>query len=366
VAALPRFQREFRRLFGTRMPAKQLDEQDRREQKNFGLVQSLLNAYLASPTAHWQEPERRAAAMMWSLVDQVPQRLVAALASLESEGIRGRRLKQPDRWANAPALWISLDSDDPVKFFAAAVLAKPVLQQGLMDANLNDEQTLALQRRWEQVVMLPLFQDRALDQQAWLLPIYRLTSRDPSTEFEWLDHIPRPVADDAWAHTGLRCWNSPETADAKGFSIMIGRFKIMTKHLSAILALAKTAGADREVIQGYLDRYQAEWSAIVQALIDGIAVLAGRFNALTDNEQELRPFLAEAAVTARDHYHSWLPPGPEDGQAVLSVEACASWLDQVTAHSEALDMVVGAWILDSLVQAAALSRPNEAPESVKS
>ena len=108
---------------------------------------------------------------------------------------------------------------------------------------------------------------------------------------------------------------------------------MMTKHLSAILALANNASADREVLQGYLDRYQAEWSANVQALIDGIAVLAGRFNALADNEQELRPLLAEAAITARNHYHAWLPPGLEHGQAVLSVEACSSWLDQVTAHS---------------------------------
>jgi hypothetical protein len=64
-------------------------------------------------------------------------------------------------------------------------------------------------------------------------------------------------------------------------------------------------------------------------------------------------------------YRYWLPPGLEHGQAVLSVEACTSWLYQVMAHSEALDMVVGAWVLDSLTQAAALPRPDEAPESVR-
>ncbi len=363
VAALPRFQGEFRRLFDTRVSANQLDEQDRREQKTFDAVLPLFTAYLASPTAHWPDPERRATSMMWNAVDQVPARLIGALSALESEGIRASRLKQPKHWEHAPALWISLDSEDPLKVFAAVAFAKPLLQQGLMDAGLSDEQGLTLHRRWEQIVLVSLFRGRALERQAWLIPIDRLTSRDPSTEFEWLDQIPRTVADDAWVHTGLQCWNSPEISDAREFLLATGRFKILTKHLSAILGLAKTDDADCKVIQGYLDRHQAEWSAIVQALIDGIAVLAGRFNTLSDSEQTLRPFLAEAAVTARDHYHAWLPPGLADGQTVMSVEGCRRWCDTVTAQSEALDTVAGAWILDTLSQGAALSGPEQESKS---
>lgn len=363
VAALPRFQGEFRRLFRTRVPANQLDEQDRRAQKTFDAVLPLLTAYLASPTAHWQEPERRATAMMWNAVDQVPARLIGALSALKSEGIHASRLKQPAHWENAPALWISLDSADPLKFFAAVVLARPLLQRGLMAAHLSDEQSLTLHRRCERIVLVSLFRGRALDRQAWLIPIYRLTSRDPSAEFEWLDHIPRTVAQDAWVHTGLQCWNSPEMTDAREFLLAVGRIKILTKHLSSVLGLANADSADGAVLQGYLDRHRTEWSAILQGLIDGIAVLAHRFNVLTDGEQTLRPFLAEAAVTARDHYHSWLPPGLEYGQAVMSVEACTRWCDTVTAHSEALDTVAGAWILDTLIQAAALSGPERESES---
>jgi hypothetical protein len=141
VSALPKFQREFRRLFGSRLPADGLDEQDRRERKLFEVVLALWTAYLAQPTAHWPEPERRAKALVWNAVEQVPRRLASALRSLESEGIRAEILKQPDSWENAPALWISLDGNEPVHALTAPALAKPVLRQGILDAELDQEQT---------------------------------------------------------------------------------------------------------------------------------------------------------------------------------------------------------------------------------
>lgn len=90
-----------------------------------------------------------------------------------------------------------------------------------------------------------------------------------------------------------------------------------------MLALTGMDGADHEVLQGYLDRYQSEWSEIIQAFIDGIRDLAERYNQLTIGEQEQRSFLAEAAFAARDHIHDWLPPGLDAGQAVLSVDVYA-------------------------------------------
>ena len=99
----------------------------------------------------------------------------------------------------------------------------------------------ALARRCEQVVLVPLFYGRALDQQVWLVPIYRLTSDNPASEFEWLDQIPRPVSDDSWIRTNLRCWNSAEVADARGFLMVIGRFKILMTHLSGVLELVAAA-----------------------------------------------------------------------------------------------------------------------------
>ena len=352
VAALPRFQREFRRLFGGRMPANQLDDQDRRERKIFDAVLPLLNAYLENPAAHWQEPERRAMAKMWHAVDQVPRRLAVALASLEPQGIQAKILKQPDTWQNAPALWISLDSKEPLLVFAAPALAKPLLRQAVLDANLDEEQTRALARRWEQVVLVPLFYDRALDQQVWLVPIYRLTSDDPASEFEWLDQIPRPVSHDNWIRTDLRCWISAELSDARGFLMVIGRFKILMTHLSSVLERVEDDDADHEVLQAYIHRYQDEWSGIIQALIDGSGAVAGRFNQLTEEERERRPFLVEAAATVSEHFQDWLPPGLESGKAVLSVDACTSWLDTATANIEALDTVGGAFLLDSVVQTA--------------
>lgn len=363
VAALPRFQREFRRLFGSRMPGNRLDEQDRREQKNFDAVLALCNAYLGQPTLHWrEEPERRAMAMMWRAVDQLPQRFLDSLTALESEGIRARILRQPDRWENTPALWIALDSDDPLHVLAAPALARPLLRQGVLGANLDDEQTRWLQRRWEQVVILPSFRGRALEQQAWLAPIYRLISEDSSSEFEWLDQIPRPVNDEDWKTAGLQCWNSPEMEGARQFLTVIARFKVFATHLSGLLALTQSEDADHEVLQGYLDRYQGEWSGIVQSLIDGVGAFSRKFNQLSDEEKQLRPFFFEATVTACDHFQYWLPPGLEGGQSSLSVEACENWLGTVTANIEALDTMGVALLLDSFVQAATAS-PSEAGSS---
>ena len=162
AAALPRFQREFRRLFERSLPGDGLDDQDHREQKAFDSVLPLFTAYLFHPTAQWAEPERRATAMMWHAINRVPQRLVEALASLEQDGIHAKIMKVPDRWGDVPALWISLDSDDPLHVLTAPAMARPLLRQGILNAVLNEEQTRMLWRRWEQLVLVPLFRGSAL------------------------------------------------------------------------------------------------------------------------------------------------------------------------------------------------------------
>jgi hypothetical protein len=88
VSALPRFQREFRRHFGNRISANQLDEQDRREIKTLEVALNLWNAYLAQPTVYWSEPERRATAIAQHPSNQVFRRMENALRSLEADGIR--------------------------------------------------------------------------------------------------------------------------------------------------------------------------------------------------------------------------------------------------------------------------------------
>lgn len=356
VSALPSFQKEFHRLFAQRFPKDQLDKQDRQERKLFDAVLPLMNAYLVDPTIHWkEEPERRAIARMWSAVNQIPKRISSALAPLASEGIRTRVLAKPGSWEDAPALWITLDCEDPLHVLTACTLIKSSLHQAIADASLSTEQTRALARRWKKIVLVPLFRGRALNRQAWLVPIYRLTQQDFSTEFEWIDNVLQAVSENDWNRTGLKCWNSTALVDTQEFLMVIGRFKILTHHLSGVLALVQADDADGEVLQSYLERHRIEWSSIIQRLRNGIAAIANKFSELEHGEEVQRPFLAEAAATVRDHHQSWLPPGLEDGNAVLSVDACASWLDMATQNLEALDFVGGALLLDAMVQAESLS-----------
>jgi hypothetical protein len=203
---------------------------------------------------------------------------------------------------------------------------------------------------------LSLFEGRSFDQHAWLLPIYRLTGETVSTDFEWLDQIPRPVTDEDWTRTGLQCWADAEFADARTLVGVIGRFKALTDHLSGWLALARREDADREVLQGYVQHYQEEWSRIIQALIDALGGLAARYVSLSPEEQARRPYLAEAVVTVREHYQHWLPPGLGQGEGAMSVAACESWLSMAAAHIQELHSVGAAVLIDSMSQAAKAAR----------
>lgn len=354
TAALPRFQREFRRLFARRLPGKELDAQDRQEQKVFDSVMALFNASLSQPTSRWMEPERRAQAIMWHAIDEVPRHLIRSLASLERDGIHAAIMPKSDHWEDAPALWISLDSDDPIQVLTAPALARPLLGQGLLNANLTDEQSRLLSRRWEQVVLVPLFRGRAREPHAWLVPIYRLTNEHPASECEWLDDIPRAVEVSEWSRTGLRCWQSADMEDARQFLPTIGQFKVLMTHLSEVLDLAQSDGTDLRVLQDYVSRYQAEWSGTVQSLIDGITAMANRLHQVSEGERDQRPFLVEAASLAADHFEDWMPPGLSEDAAPMSVEICRGWIARATAHLESLDAAGAGLMLDALVQTATL------------
>jgi len=360
VSALPRFQREIRRLFAHRVSVEQLDKQDRQELKEFNALLPLWNAYLANPGAHWPDAAQRTKAMADRPLGQAQMQIKRALRTLEPEGVRAQILSQPTDWEDAPALWIALDSENPVHALNPTALLKPVLRQAVLAANLNDEQNSTLQRRCANVVILAAFKGRSLDRQAWILPIYRLTAEDRSSEYAWLDNIPRPLSDADWMLTDLYCWSTPEITESRALLHVIGRFKVLADHLSGCLTLARSEVADREILQGYLDRYESEWSGVIEALVESIGALAERCNQLTVCEQEQRPLLVEAAIAARDHFHDWLPPGLDEGHAVLSVDACAKWLNTVAAHIDTLVSFGGAVLIDTLAQIAIPSGHEEA------
>jgi len=342
------YQREFRRLFKEIFSTDQLDKQDRLEYKAFYSVLPLWKAYLAHPTEYWPNPEQRVTAFE-RIIDQMPKRLLKALHQLSSEGIKANLLMQPNEWENSPAIWFVLDSEDPVQMLSATLLAKTVIHNNILEANFTREQNLALQHRWEYIVILSIFKGRSFDKSAKLIPIHRFVFEDISSEFEWLDDIPRPIKDEIWNRTSIKYYSTVEIEHAKQLMLAIGRFKIMSNHLSGWIELAQNDEADREVLQNYINRYQGEWSEIVQAFINAVAAVTNKLNHLSMEDWEQRPFLFEAVNIAKDHYQFWLPPGLDKGQAKLDVDGCKSWLTSVTDHINELHTFAVAVLIDAIV-----------------
>ena len=105
------------------------------------------------------------------------------------------------------------------------------------------------------------------------------------------------------------------------------------------------------VLQDYLDRYQNEWSEIIQALVEMLGELTAKYVGLSPEEQAQRLYLAKAVVTIREHLQNWLPPGLDQGGAVMSVDACKDWVGNVAAHIEELQSIGAAVLIDSMIQA---------------
>jgi hypothetical protein len=249
-------------------------------------------------------------------------------------------------------LWIALDSDQSLHILAAHTFAKPLLREALRHAELSEAQKGRLPSRFEHLVLVPLLRGRAPGKRAWLLSTWRLLSTEEESKFDWLDQVPRPISEEDWTRSGLTCWQSPEIEAANRTLGSIGRFKALVEHLSDVLKLADIEQADGALLQGYIDRYRDEWSDIIQALIDEVASLARTVGALDSEQRAARPFLVEAASVASEHWQGLMPPGLENGAVVLSGEDCASWLDSVHTHGEALDSVGAGLLLDALDQAA--------------
>jgi hypothetical protein len=354
-SALPNFQREFRYLFGTRFTASQLNEQDRLETESIESVLMLWAAYVTHPTAHWSNPEQRAFALWNHPTDYIPQRLMTALILLENDGIQATHIKKHREWEGEPALFITLASENPLHILASVSLVKPLLRKAIAEAKLSTEHTASLLRRWRNIVIVPLFKCRSLDRLAWLIPMHRLAFQDNSEEFEWLDEIPRPIDHDKWQTLGLKCWaENDEVANAIALMQSIGKFKALLDHLSGWIDLARQDESDREVLQNYLNCWQGEWSGIVQALIDRLSSIASTLDKLPREVWMQRPYLLEAFDILQQHYQGWLPPGLENGEAIMSVDVCASWANQVLASITELHTLGAAILVDTLSQTATL------------
>ncbi|MEI7866912.1 MAG: hypothetical protein WCI11_03400 [Candidatus Methylumidiphilus sp.] len=349
-SALLAYQREFRRHFKERFSNDQLDKQDRLEHKAFYSVLPLWKAYLAHPTEYWPNPEQRVIAIE-RIIDRIPQQLLKALQELSSEGIKANLIKELKEWENKPAIWFVLDSEDPVQMLSATLLAITVIHKTILKANLSREQYLALQHRWENIVIISVLKGRSFDKSAKLIPIQRFVFEDILSELEWLDDISRPIKDEIWKRTSLKYYSTNEIEHAKQLMLAIVSFEIMADHLSGWIELAQHDEADREVLQIYINRYQGEWSEIVQAFINAVAAVTNKFNDLSAEDWEQRPFLLEAVTFAKDHYQFWLPPGLDKGQAKLNVDGCKSWLTSVTDHINELHTFAAAVLIDAIVLA---------------
>jgi hypothetical protein len=170
--------------------------------------------FVVRPEALWKDPERKSVSEAVASQKTLLERIDKAMGKLDCEGYLVRRLGVVS-WDDQPVIWISVDTEDPVKAYTAAV---PTLTE-LRALLFSEDEMLQLMRRasWSDVAIVPLVRGRSLMRQAWRLPLAVLQKTNPADPLGEWNYVLYDIPSDAWSQLGLCAHELPQVDQPKEF-----------------------------------------------------------------------------------------------------------------------------------------------------
>lgn len=348
--ALGRYQLEFSQLFGHRVETETLELLMSQETDLVYQVWQLWYFYANEP----QQIVPRALHKVPRNVEfeklKLDRLIQQSLTNFSVDGVTVELLPTGLPWENLPALWMRLDVQDPTTLYNAFESLIAALQAVLSPIKFQELAYYLIQENYQYTVIIPTVCGRMINENVWPLFTASTVLRETSlNEQNWVSYVPKPLPAETREQLGIELWDLSGIEEANQFSTAVSSLMLLAAQISEFDNLPDASEEGLEMLQDHLSERSEALSDALQAYFDSSSVLLGKFNSLSETEQESRPYLRDAVSTLVEISESIRPSEWTDEQH-LGISEMVEYAQQLTRIFLAAEYVKLCWIADVITR----------------
>ena len=169
----PEFQLLFRKHFSGLLDKEKLSQLEQKESQTLRALWSLWFFFVTEPARHMDIPGKATFAQLDRRMKAIRKCLEKALKRASTEELRFCSLGDSMQFENKPALWITVDGENPLEVYSQTESLFMLLRNSLGDIKLHSLEHYALEFQWQHLVIVPICRGKLLEKHAWAIPVYQ-------------------------------------------------------------------------------------------------------------------------------------------------------------------------------------------------
>jgi hypothetical protein len=342
--ALPEFQRAFRDRLAVFVDPDRLDRLERKEKELVRVTWALWYQFTNHPELRWDSADLRSTSVLERVSNEMRGRVHAHLNAFSSQGRRSAILSETVCWDDRPALWLSLDVDEPNEVFDAFEELVHRLEEAFESVDIGTLEQHILDQRWTSIFIIPFHAGYCVGGGVWRLPTFLFYGKAKvlTPERTWALVQVEPDAT-VWQQLGIDVVSLPEVDKVRSLQKSTAELLLLVDHITDFRNLPEDLDEKgSELLNVYvqemagrigdtLNRALSQWSSLAEVLPAG-------------EELERRPFLQAAGALLLQFHEAVLPMSETEtsGQYCLNLETLDQWAERL---KEALGWVEGIRLL---------------------
>lgn len=352
------FQDIYREHFSSLLNAEELANLEKNEQQAFRNLWCLWYFFSHKPTYKNPFPNKAIREKMERHSGQIRKKINTVLKSESSSNLWFSLLAADLKFDEKVTLWITVDSDNILEIYSCLDYVFENLNRAFGNIKIHSLEYYSLDFQWQQIVLIPLFQGKMIDNHAWIIPLYKfVTELNENDVLSLLNHFLRPVDIETLSSLKLNLWNQAILSDAK---LLFSSFSSLCLRLKNFVLISEISGLDDlgvGVVQNYIDDLQEKQSKDLQITLDQFENLASLYSQLTEDEREYEEFgqfhvAVEKMLLVQEKLR---PKIITDGSSILSDDDMCNWLNELETIQGDMYVIYLCWCGYLLSKESALS-----------
>ena len=348
IAALQTYQIFYRNHFACKHDLKQLSELEKKEKDILHTIWNLWFLFIERSGKKVGSPKATASSYLTAKVKQLKKLIVSTLRKESNEQIRFQVTNDHLQYNRSPALWLTVNGNNPIAVYSAAEHLFNALMQAMGKIKLHSIEYYSIHFSIQNIILLPLCRGKLLEPTAWVLPKERfISSLRSKPELTLLDMFPKPISPETINKLGLSVWNKKILKEATAFRDSLSKLQVHIDHLELASSLPDLDEFGEETMQTYFDELRDIINSNFQAVIDTRSTMIDIYNAVIDadlnNDHESFLYLQAAVELLLETHETLMPPGFENGKASMALPELTEWNTRIKEIAIQLSAIYLLW-----------------------
>jgi hypothetical protein len=328
LAALVKFQREFRKHLGVFCLHSQLEELERQEMQIVSHIWDLWYFFAYRPDLIIQNALQECTRRNSLKQKAVYENLEKSFQNLRGKGLEVKTLDTKVEWDQQPTLWLTVDTQRVEDMYSAGELLAAKINKAIHRVKDKLLRRYALNLPYTNVFIVPLVQGKSLISQAWCLFLPELLIKDDADEQIAL--VIQSLSLNLLEILGIETWVLPQINVAKQLWESSVELSLLCAHLRDIQKFPLELNEqETEYARSYLDQTFMRISKMLLLVLEMEESLRERWQVLSPEDLADQPNIVQAIHLLQDLHTYVMPSADFQGELEMPLSEVVEWTQRL-------------------------------------